>query len=331
MARRNAGENDAVLMASTREDELRSERIEREATAWFIRMRSADSRPADREAFRTWRVADPEHGRAFAEVEALWRDLDAPAAAAARRVRHAPSAPARRGFGRMTMAAAVAAACLAVVIWRDPGLVARARADHAAPPGAGLTVSLKDGSSLYLDGDSAVTEDFDNGRRDVTVLRGRVWFDVAPDPARPFLVHARTLDVRVTGTAFGVDRERDLVTVEHGAVSVAEGDDHLRLSAGQQVEGRDGRLAAPETVDPSTALAWRRGLVVLDAAPLDDVFREVARMAGGRIIAPQADVRAMTLSGVFRADDPEALVEAMRRGLGLRTFSAPGLATLVYR
>ncbi|WP_261404539.1 FecR family protein [Chenggangzhangella methanolivorans] len=223
------------------------------------------------------------------------------------------------------------AACLAVIVWRDPGLIARARADHATPPGESLSVALEDGSSLFLDADSAVSERFSNGRREVELLRGRAWFDVAPDPTRPFLVHARDIDVRVTGTAFGVDRDRGVVTVENGSVSVAEGGEHLRLTPGQQVASRDGRLLAPEAVDPSTALAWRRGLLVLDAAPLEDVFREIARMAGGRVIAPQAEVRALRLSGVFRAEDPQALIEALRSGLGLRTASAPGLATLVYR
>jgi len=39
----------------------------------------------------------------------------------------------------------------------------------------------------------------------------------------------------------------------------------------------------------------------------------------------------MKLSGTFKADDPDALKEAMRRGLGLSVVEAPGLATLVYR
>lgn len=315
-------------MQSTGDDDARSERIEREATTWFVRVGNSDATEADRRAFRDWLEADAEHGRAYSEVEALWRDLDQPALAAACASR--PGRP-RRGFGRASAALMLIAACLALVVWRDPGLIARARADHATPPGKSLEVSLKDGSSLFLDADSAVTERFSDGRREVVLLRGRAWFDVMSDPSKPFLVHSEDLDVRVTGTAFGVDRERGLVTVDHGSVSVAEGGEHLRLTPGQQVASLDGRLAPPRTVDISTALAWRRGLVVLDAAPLDEVFREMTRMTGGRFLAPQSDVRALRLSGVFKADDPEALIEAMRHGLGLRMVSAPGLATLVYR
>lgn len=318
-------------MQSTGDDDARSKRIERDATTWFVRLGNSEATEADRDAFRDWLAADAEHGRAYSEVEALWRDLDKPAAAAAARGSRAAAPRPRRGLGRASAAVALIAACLALIVWRDPGLITRARADHATPPGRSLEVSLKDGSSLFLDGDSAVTERFSDGRREVVLLRGRAWFDVVPDPAKPFLVHSEDLDVRVTGTAFGVDHERGLVTVDHGSVSVAEGGDHLRLSPGQQVASLDGRLAPPRTVDISTALAWRRGLVVLDSAPLDEVFREMARMTGVRFVAPQSDVRALRLSGVFKADDPQALLEALRHGLGLRMVSAPGFATLVYR
>jgi transmembrane sensor len=48
-------------------------------------------------------------------------------------------------------------------------------------------------------------------------------------------------------------------------------------------------------------------------------------------VAPDATVRAMRLSGVFRSDDPTAVIDAMRASLGLKTVSLPGIATLVYR
>lgn len=306
----------------------------RQATAWFVRLRNPSASDADRAAFRSWLEGDPARRVAFSEVEALWKELDGPATAlAAQELRQAP--PPRRRSIRWARTGAtfglIAAALAAVVLWRDPGVMARLRADHATRPGERLDVRLQDGSRLYLDADSAVAESYAESERSVTVLRGRVWFDVAKDAARPFLVHADDVDVRVVGTAFGVDRDEGVVTVEHGSVSVAEGGGHLRLTGGQQVKSVSGRLAPPETVDPATALGWRRGLIVLDAAPLDEAIRELERMTGGRVIAPQADVRALRLSGVFRTNDPAALVGAMRDGLGIKVVEAPGVATLLYR
>jgi transmembrane sensor len=315
-------------------DDDPAERASREATAWFVRLNTPTATDADRRAFKDWLAADPAHGQAIAEVRQLWDDLGDPAAALAADGWHRRANARRRPHGwrgaAMSFALAAAAAVVAA-LWLDPGVVARAQADHATRPGERLDVALADGSKLFLDADSAVSESLGADGREVTILRGRVWFDVASDARRPFTVHADSLDVRVVGTAFGVDREEGLVTVDHGAVRVVQGDDERALTNGEQVRIASGRLGSLKRIDPAQALAWRRGLIVFDAAPLDDVILELERMAKGRVIAPQPEVRAMKLSGVFRAENPAALVEAMRHGLGLRVVSAPGVATLLYR
>jgi transmembrane sensor len=217
-------------------------------------------------------------------------------------------------------------------LWRDSGLLDRAFADYATAPGERRDVQLEDGSHLYLDGDTAITAGFTARERAVIILRGRAWFDVEPDAARPFQVKAGLLETRVLGTAFGIDRNEGTVTVEHGRVAVSAGPgQQTRLSDGERVALEGARLGVPIRIEPETVLGWRRGLIILDSAPLGDVVDELGHMAPGRVIIPDAGLRSLTLSGVFHADDPEAVLEAMRTGLGLRTFSIPGFATLVYR
>lgn len=328
-------------MTSAGDDETVADRAAREATAWFVRLNNPLASDQDRRAFRDWLAVDPSHDEAYAEVRALWAELDAPArmlAAEGRRRapdRHA-SPPVRRGATSRGLRLGLAFALIAMIgcgltLWRDPGLMARLAADHATKPGERREFTLSDGTKLLLDGDTAVTQSFAKASREITVTRGRVFLTVARD-GRPFLVHANDLDVTVLGTGFSVDQTEDRVTVDHGLVSVAtHGGEGVELKAGDQVQAVDGRLGAPAHIDVDAAFAWRRGLIVLDAAPLSDVFEELGRMAPGRVATLQQEVRAMRLSGVFRADDPDALIEAMRTGLGLKTVSAPGFATLVYR
>jgi transmembrane sensor len=172
-------------------------------------------------------------------------------------------------------------------------------------------------------------------RREVTLRRGRVWFDVARDPARPFFVHADRLDIRVLGTAFGIDQEADgsVVVVERGEVEVAgKVGTPIRLTAAERIAlDADGAPGAPEPVDVGVASSWRRGLIVLDAASLGAVVDELIHMAPGRVLILDQSVRGLRLSGVFHADDPDAVLAAMRTSLGLKTFAIPGLATVVYR
>jgi transmembrane sensor len=54
-------------------------------------------------------------------------------------------------------------------------------------------------------------------------------------------------------------------------------------------------------------------------------------MKPGRVIITDSSLRRLTLSGVFRVDDPDAVVEALNSALGLKTVSILGFAILVYR
>jgi transmembrane sensor len=105
----------------------------------------------------------------------------------------------------------------------------------------------------------------------------------------------------------------------------------VRLAENERVELISGRLGPAERIAPGSGLAWTRGLIVLDAAPLSEVIAELAHMAPGRVMIADSRLNALTLSGVFQADDPDAVIEAMKSGLGLRAISVPGLATLIYR
>jgi transmembrane sensor len=174
----------------------------------------------------------------------------------------------------------------------------------------------------------------DGERREVTMLRGRVWFDVIGDPARPFTVHAGRVDARVLGTAFEINREVATVTVERGDVAVSDVDNRggpVKLTAWQRVALRGEALGSPVAVDPEQMFAWLRGLIILDRAPLSQVVEELDKMAPGRVLIADPELKRLTLSGTFRTDDPAAVLEALRSGLGLRTVSVPGFATLIYR
>lgn len=66
-------------------------------------------------------------------------------------------------------------------------------------------IELPDGSKVWLNSDTKLTYDksFGTKARDVT-LTGEAYFDVVKDQNRPFIVHTKTMDVKVLGTAFNV-------------------------------------------------------------------------------------------------------------------------------
>ena len=73
------------------------------------------------------------------------------------------------------------------------------------PPASRTQMQLPDGSKVWLNVSSDLTYNRDFGKelREVT-LSGEAFFDVVKDPAHPFIIHTKVVDVKVLGTAFNV-------------------------------------------------------------------------------------------------------------------------------
>jgi transmembrane sensor len=142
---------------------------------------------------------------------------------------------------------------------------------YSTAPGERKEFTLRDGSRVTLDADSALNVDFTPGHRSLRLARGEAFFQVAKDPARPFVVSASGTRVRAIGTEFDVrigDR-RMVVAVVEGAVQLtspatarppsdsgAPGiETHLTGFGGGDAQPPDGRDGPP--VDPSTETATR--------------------------------------------------------------------------
>jgi ferric-dicitrate binding protein FerR (iron transport regulator) len=71
--------------------------------------------------------------------------------------------------------------------------------------GSRTTQRLPDGSRVWLNAGSKLTfgENFGDNIREVT-LTGEAFFDVVKNPAKPFVIHTSTIDVKVLGTQFNV-------------------------------------------------------------------------------------------------------------------------------
>ena len=214
-------------MTSEPHDDPETEKVASEATAWFVRLKEPNATDADRWAFRRWLAGDPRRHEAFNEVKRLWSDLETPAAILGEGGWYRDTAkPARALLSRSLPYAASLAGCFlavcAALLWRDAGLIDRMRADYATRPGERREITLAEGSSAYLDGDTALTVKLDSNGRRIRLLRGRAWFDVMPNKDSSFAVATSDVEVRAIGTAFAMDWDHGEigVVVERGVVAV---------------------------------------------------------------------------------------------------------------
>jgi transmembrane sensor len=95
----------------------------------------------------------------------------------------------------------------------------------ATKPGSKSQITLPDGTQVWINADSKITYDqhFPGKYREV-YLTGEAYFDVVRDTTRPFIIHTRSIDVRVLGTSFNVRSYPNEKTTEtaliHGTVEV---------------------------------------------------------------------------------------------------------------
>lgn len=297
-----------------------------------MRLQMGNCTRADRAACARWRLEDPAHAAAYAEVERVFRLAgqagdDPRLRAAARAARERSERRRRRGGirrGALSLASAAVVVLALGIGWRtwNP---AQPEQHHATVVGERRTLMLDDGSTVLLDTDSALTVRYSRLRREVVLERGQAQFSVAPQPKRPFLVHADRGSVRAVGTEFQVRRRAGGVEVMlmKGEVEVSATDAGgarrvAMLAPGEQLDFDAGNRWDRRTFDPETAKGWTEGQLVFRGRPLAEVAEEINRYNTVKIRLGQPALKELRISGQFYSNDPASLVQALELGWSLQ-------------
>lgn len=202
---------------------------------------------------------------------------------------------------------------------------APARLHYETARGQMLDVTLADGSSVRLNGATSLDVRLEDHRRSVTMQRGEAYFDVAHLPDRPFTVHAGGATTQVLGTAFNLDIAGGGVrlAVYRGKVRFGDATAAVIVPAGWRTRFADGRAQPPTRFD-ATQKDWRDSWLDIDAMPLGDLVDALNRRGGPLIAPPPPSLRDLAVSGRFRLDSPQALLDAMGLAYGFRTARSGG-------
>jgi transmembrane sensor len=301
-----------------------------EAVDWLVRLNSGMATDADRTAFLHWRGQTPDHDQAAREIEALWRDVGRTPVAHAHRIQ--PVGPRRGAVTRRFVLAgtglAAAAACGLVV---ETGALNRLFSDFATGVGERRDVDLPDGSLAHLNTESALSLAYTGAERRLSLAAGESVFEVVHE-GRPFIVDAGGGNVTATGTVFGVrcGSDRTEVTCAEGTILVSlKAGDAQRLQPGEGTSYDGQRFLSPvESVDLATLTAWRRGKLIFNNRPLNQVVAEIERYQVGRIVVIGEGLQAMPVSGVFDLDDVPGIMRTIASTLPVSVTELP-LLTIV--
>jgi len=323
-------------------NEHRSSDVDQCAAQWVARLDGRPLNEAEREAFRHWLEAHPDHRPAFDEAHSAWRSLDM-----LRRdpgpLREIARPKPKKPVSRAGIAGVIAILAIGLLGLRyqigDPWIALAA--DWRTAPGEMRQITLKDGTIVDLGPDSAISLQFTDDERRVTLLAGEAFFQAAPregDERRPFIVDAAHGTTTALGTQFLVEEREEgakITAVEHRievSLSMPERTaESVVLSPGDTVEYDLTRgLGRVDTTDVDEATSWRKGMLVFDSMPLEDVVLKLNRYRRGRIIIASAQLAQRRVSGVFATNDLNGVVRTITAELGASASSVPPLVTVLY-
>lgn len=151
------------------------------------------------------------------------------------------------------------------------------------PRGGKFRVMLPDGSAVWLNAASSLTYPtaFAAGSR-VVELRGQGYFEIAPDPARPFKVKVKDMEVEVLGTSFDImaytEESTMNTTLVQGAVKVKTGSSIQLLRPGQQaVISAGSQHIGVQEANVGQVIAWKNDRFIFNDTDLETILREVSR------------------------------------------------------
>jgi len=298
-----------------------------EAAMWLVRLDSDRPLSAQEQVdLRKWLQQSPQHSQELNELAALWGrmnvltelavPLEKPLTALARaRVCEPEREWFVRGLGWAAVAAAVVILGLAVILttWQRQIPWDAGNGLYATAVGHQRRVTLTDGSIVLLNTNSRIRVEYSTKYRNVYLLQGEAYFEVAKNAAQPFRVYAGNGRVQAVGTAFSVYLKNNAVdvTVTEGRVALAS------LDAPAVAEtGRAGTRAAA-------------GAGPVDGAPVKDL---VMLDAGQSTTIREADEDAADdMGGIDEIEtvDRQEMNKRLSWQRGLLTFAGDPLEKVV--
>ncbi|UXM96445.1 FecR domain-containing protein [Bartonella sp. HY329] len=321
------------MQNTDQEQRLTDTEIE-QASAWFARMQAKNIDKNTKKAFNAWLNQNKNNQIAYDKTLALWEDLALPATVLAKTGAYKPikKAPAKFFFKWSAISASLCCLFAALVLWFDNGLIERHFAQYSAAIGKFQNIELADGSHLYLDSDSAINTNFSHETRQIELIRGRVWFDVARDENRPFIVKTADAQIEVLGTVFTAEKiSNDVeVIVERGKVLVKNNNnDQLVLEKNDAAHISNKNIQRMENIDPDIALSWRKGMIIVNQKPLRDVVNQISRYSKAKVIFADQSLGDLPVTGIFLTNDNQTIFNSFETVMGLKIYKVSDLLLFI--
>ena len=173
------------------------------------------------------------------------------------------------------------------------------------------------------------------GKREVWLLEGEAYFDVARDEERPFVVRTSGGVVSVLGTEFDVNAYDDeagvVTTLVEGSVRFEDEGRRVILRPGEQVALSGREAWCVRQVDVLEYTGWKDGIYVFKRRTLEELMEIVERNYDVTVFFANEDCKSLRFSGDLKKyDDLDDFLRFIETGGDVR-FVVNDKTVTVYR
>lgn len=290
--------------------------------------------------FEAWLRAHPEHVRAFNHVANTWQlgsvlsveanSLDQPIVPPSPQVISIAQRRPAKSLSKVLTALAATVCLLVFSLSLLPTTPASNNIlAYQTQQGEIQQLQLSDSSALYLDSSSRVRVQMQDKRRDVELIQGRVFSQVAHQP-REFVVRVNhSTEFVALGTAYSVEKLASAWTLEvyQGVVGVRGGalSGTAPVHAGWGLKYQDNKLSRYR-LPPSLQAGqpdWSSHRIQFDATRLEQAIRQINRYSPQPLVLEDKGLAGFAISGVFNLQDVEDFVQSVEGLTQTRSVKTP--------
>jgi|GEM_PF-1036475 len=188
-----------------------------------------------------------------------------------------------------------------------------------------MAYTLPDQSTVSLNSKSEIVFDqhFNDSQRKVK-LNGSAFFEVQPNPEKPFVVEANQVTVTVLGTAFYIRfdalTQTTRIIVDHGKVSVkSQKGDEMVLTTGQACDITDNqdKIQSSDQVSPNF-LSWKTKTLDFTQTPLKQVIEDINLAYGCKIEMLDTSIEQIPLTAHYEQKSLQSVLKLIAESLNVQ-------------
>ncbi len=201
------------------------------------------------------------------------------------------------------------------------------------------TLNLEDGTAISLNLNSNIRynkSNFNKNKREVWI-EGEVFFNVAKNPDKPFIIHNGDFQITVIGTSFNVKSYAEIglyvVSVQSGKVYVNKGNQLLGtlVKNSELMYNTQNDKYEINQKDFNNINAWKEGNLVLNNANSGELILRMKQFYGINLKIEDSSLTDIMINGVYdKTVSPESVIKSICLIYNLK-YTCKGENITIYR